>query len=148
VKLRFPVCESPSPVVEPVAEAHSANAPRSLNALLVDDDELVKSSVEPILPALGHALTAAESSEEALARIEGGFQPEVVILDLNMPGLGGIGTMPFLRAILPRVPVLPSAGRADQTAQDIAETYPFLTLLPKPFSMKQLREHLELIMLS
>jgi len=35
----------------------------------------------------------------------------VVILDMNMPGLGGIGTLPRLRALLPTVPVLLSTGR-------------------------------------
>ncbi|NTV75612.1 MAG: response regulator, partial [Holophaga sp.] len=56
------------------------------------------------------------------------------ILDLNMPGLGGTGTLPRLRALLPDVPVILATGRADQTALDLAAAHPAVLLVPKPFS--------------
>jgi CheY-like chemotaxis protein len=118
---------------------------RALNVLLVDDDEMIQSSVETILQSLGHAVITTPNGEEALARIETGFVPDVVILDMNMPGLGGSGTLPRLRAILPEVPVLLSTGRTDQVALDLAKTHPFVTLLPKPFSIKELQQRLETI---
>jgi CheY-like chemotaxis protein len=96
-----------------------------------------------VLEALGHSATAVSSGEEALVKLEAGFQPDVVILDMNMPGLGGSGTLPYLRALRPAVPVLLATGRADQTALDLVEAHPFVTLLSKPFSMKELQKHLE-----
>ena len=49
---------------------------------------------------------------------QAGLQPDIVILDMNMPGLGGSGTLPCLRALNPMVPVLIATGRIDQTALD------------------------------
>ena len=118
---------------------------RSLTVLLVDDDDLMKSSVQDILQSLGHAVFTTASGEEALVTILAGFQPEVVILDINMPGLGGSGTLPRLRALLPEVPVLLCTGRADQTALDLTKAFPSVTLLAKPFDFRELKQCLERI---
>jgi len=65
-----------------------------------------------------------------------------VILDMTMPGLGGKGTLPRLRELLPAVPVLLATGRADQEALELIAGYPFVTLMAKPFSFEVLRGHL------
>ena len=147
VRMRFPVCARETAGLEaetgPLAEATG----KSMSVLLIDDDDLIQSSMDAMLQTLGHAVSAASSGEEALARIEAGFRPDVVILDMNMPGLGGIGTLPRLRALLPTVPVLLSTGRTDQAALDLSQAHPFVTLLPKPFSMKEVRGRLASIKL-
>jgi CheY-like chemotaxis protein len=79
----------------------------------------------------------------ALAIIESGFLPDVVILDLNMPGLGGAGTLPRLRALLPTTPILLTTGRTDQIALDLVQSHSQVTLVSKPFSMMELQQHLE-----
>ncbi len=114
----------------------------SLDVLLVDDDELIQSSMQGMLQRLGHRVTLARRGEEALALLAAGLNPEVVILDVNMPGLGGAGTLPRLRALRPSLPVLLATGRADQTAQDLVQGHPFVTLLSKPFGMKELQAQL------
>jgi CheY-like chemotaxis protein len=101
--------------------------------------------MEIVLQTLGHAVVSTPSGEGALALIEGGFEPDVVILDMNMPGFGGGGTLPRLRALLPEVPVLLSTGRADQAAVNLAEAHPHVTLLPKPFSFVKLQQCLDLL---
>ncbi len=89
-------------------------------------------------------MVAAEArGEAALERMEKGYCPDVVILDMNMPGLGGAGTLPRLRVLNPAVPVLLSTGRADQMALDLIAAHPHVTLLPKPFTMAQLKDCLE-----
>jgi len=42
--------------------------------ILVDDDELIQSSMQAVLAVLGHRVTAALSGEEALRKVEAGFQ--------------------------------------------------------------------------
>ena len=111
--------------------------------LLVDDDELIRSSSQGLLDVLGHRATAAASGEEALAQLEAGLRPDVVILDLNMPGLGGAGhPAAAARSCCPGFPSLLATGRADQAALDLARAHPDVTLLPKPFSLEELRRHL------
>ena len=111
--------------------------------LVVDDDELIQSSMGTILQTMGHEVLTTPGGEQALAAIEAGFEPDVVILDMNMPGLGGIGTLPRLRSLLPCAPVLLSSGRTDQSALDLARAHPFVTLLPKPFTIQDLQRCLE-----
>jgi PAS domain S-box-containing protein len=143
VRLRFPACQPANPAAESRPEPASLATSRVLKVLLVDDDELIQSSMGTILQTLGHAVAISPSGEQALAKIEAGFKPDVVILDMNMPGLGGLGTLPRLRAMLPNVPVLLSTGRTDQGALDLAKAHPLVTLLPKPFAIKELQQTLE-----
>ena len=143
VEMLFPACEPQSGLSEPAIGSGSEQPHAALDVLVVDDDELVYSSIYAILETLGHRATPATSGEEALARLEAGFAPDVVILDINMPGLGGLETLPRLRALCPNVPVLIATGRTDQAVLDLARAHPGTTLLPKPFSMGELRRRLE-----
>ena len=145
VGMRFPACEPAATPAELADESRPSHAQGQLNVLLVDDDELFQGTQQAILNALGHRVTAAFSGEEALTEIEAGLQPDVVILDMNMPGLGGSGTLPRLRKLCPAVPVLLATGRADQAALNLVHAHPGVTLLSKPFAMKELVKHLEAI---
>jgi len=111
--------------------------------LLVDDDELVQKSTRMLLEIMGHRVTVAASGEEALRLLEQGLRPDAVILDMNMPGLGGKGTLPRLRELCARVPVFLATGRADQEALDLVASHPFVDLLSKPFSLEDLKGHLQ-----
>jgi len=143
VELFFPACEaldaSTDQVIEPVPEQ-----PRVvLQVLVVDDDELIHSAMQSLLEALGHKVTSVASGEAALGQLEAGLEPDVVLLDMNMPGLGGVGTLPRMRALRPELPVLISTSRVDQSALNFIAAHPFTTLMPKPFTLGQLRKHLE-----
>jgi CheY-like chemotaxis protein len=142
VRMRFPACEPAGEAIQTGAETRVQAARQALKVLLVDDDELIQSSTKAILQALGHGSLTAPDGESALAVIEAGFEPDVVILDMNMPGLGGIGTLPRLRSLLPEVPILLATGRADQTALSLVEAHQDVTLMLKPFGKRELQENL------
>jgi len=145
VRLRLPACE-PEGAGEPAQDEDGPEpaAPSGVvSVLVVDDDELVQGSLTIILEQLGHGVTLAASGEEALDRLGQGLRPDVVILDMNMPGLGGAGTLPRLRALWPGLPVLLSTGRVDQAAIALAEAHPHVQLLPKPFNVKEFKRTLK-----
>ncbi len=142
VTLRFPACE-PAGGEGPEASCTPEGSTRALDVLLVDDDELIRGSVEAVLRSLGHRVVSEPSGEAALAWLTSGRRPQVIILDINMPGLGGAETLRRLRALDPGLPVLLATGRVDPTAQELATTFPAVTLVPKPFTRAQLRSHLE-----
>ncbi|WP_306601977.1 ATP-binding protein [Geothrix sp. 21YS21S-2] len=143
VTLRFPASRpAPSPSGGGTAGGPKART-LALRVLLVDDDELIRTSIGPVLEALGHTVALASSGREALDRVGSGLIPDVVILDMNMPGLGGAETLPHLRAQCPALPVLLSTGRADQGALDLTLAHPRVALLAKPFTMADLRRALE-----
>lgn len=77
--------------------------------------------------------------------LEKGMVPDIVILDMNMPGLGGARTLPRLRQFCPAVPVILCTGRTDQTALNLAQAYPNVTLLSKPFGLRELQKQLQSI---
>jgi len=143
VHMRFPSCEPAALEKAPEVEVQDAPEPVGLTVLLVDDDELIQSSTQMLLELLGHTVTGVTCGEDALEKLESGYRPEVVILDINMPGLGGARTLARLRALEPMLPVLLSTGRVDQTAMNLLGAYPHVTLLPKPFTLSELRGYLE-----
>jgi len=141
IRLRFPASARRTAAAQELQTAGATGAP--LDVLLVDDDDLMQSALTMMLELMGHQVTTVGSGEAALARLEAGLQPSVVLLDLNMPGLGGAGTLPRLRRLCPELPVILVTGRADQTALDLVAGDDRVTLMPKPFSLKELQARLK-----
>ena len=140
--LTFPAQGQCAQVAEAAGRPRVKPGLRPLRVLLVDDDDLVLDAVAAVLGMLGHFPARAASGEDALGQLEAGLKPEVVILDLNMPGLGGAGALPRLRELAPHVPVLLATGRVDEAALALVAAYPGVRLLPKPFDMFELQEQL------
>jgi CheY-like chemotaxis protein len=143
VKIRLPAAGMVGALQPTEAVASTEPSPRGLSVLLVDDDELIISSMQAVLEALGHATIEASTGEEAIRLLERGLQADLVIMDMNMPGLGGMGTLPLLQARWPGLPVLLATGRADQEVLDLVAAHPQVALLAKPFSMSELEKALK-----
>jgi signal transduction histidine kinase/CheY-like chemotaxis protein len=58
------------------------------NVLLVDDEEIARYLVRQLLPRSRYQLTAVDNGEAGLARL-GEQAPDIVLLDINMPGMDG-----------------------------------------------------------
>jgi CheY-like chemotaxis protein len=142
VRLRFPACELAIQAIRQVPTSHPSPLSRSLTVLLVDDDALVLNATEAMLTGLGHRVVAALKGEEALTKLETGLAPDLVILDMNMPGLGGAGTLPLLRQRYPALQVILATGLADKVPWDLCKADPLVSLLAKPFGIVELRRHL------
>jgi CheY-like chemotaxis protein len=139
VRMRFPASEAAMQAQEAVPADRAEPSAGGLTVLLVDDDPLIQGAMQEVLEVLGHRVTPVLSGEAALAELAAGLRPDVVILDMNMPGLGGAGTLSRLRALNPTLPVLLATGRVDEYATEVAAAYPFVTLLSKPFSIRELQ---------
>jgi two-component system chemotaxis sensor kinase CheA len=64
-------------------------ARRSHTVLLIDDAPFFRNMLTPILKAAGYAVTAMGSASEALTMLHGGRRFDVVVTDLDMPGMDG-----------------------------------------------------------
>jgi CheY-like chemotaxis protein len=115
--------------------------------LTVDDDDLLQEAMAMLLDGLGHQQVVAMRGEDALALLAEGHRPDVVILDMNMPGLGGAKTLAHLRQLRPAVPVLLATSRVDTAIFDLLNLYPGVRLLSKPFTSEDLRRKLDEVVL-
>jgi len=82
--------------------------------LLIDDDASLLVTLSDFLKFEGYKILTADSGEQGLKRLEK-VTPDLIILDMSMPGMGGIG---FLREISsaegkPKYPVLVLTARAN-----------------------------------
>ena len=143
IRIRLPA------LAEGILEQASIGGPgarktRSLKVLLVDDDELIQATVPLLLQHLGHQPISATSGEEGLALLaDGSVRPDVVILDLNMPGLGGEATYLRLRQGHPHLPILIATGFMDPSTSRLIQGDPDAGCITKPFSIDELSRKLE-----
>src|SRR4051812_28341770 len=116
--------------------------PRRERILLVDDDEDIQAIVHLALVALGgFEVLVCSSGAAAVGQAPGGC-PDLILLDVQMPGMDGFQTLAGLRG-LPQttstpVILLTASVQAEQLAQ-----YRHLTILgviPKPFNALTLTE--------
>jgi two-component system cell cycle response regulator len=86
--------------------------------LLVDDERSVRGLVRALLKSQDHAVVEAENGVQALELVSQ-VQPDVILLDIEMPGLDGYGVLAALRARsdLADVPVVFLTGRT--TTDDV-----------------------------
>jgi two-component system, OmpR family, KDP operon response regulator KdpE len=73
--------------------------------LIVEDDSALRRSLRTTLDTLGFDVGEASNGEDALMRLRM-VDYEAVLLDINMPGIGGIETCRRIRRVFPRLPIL------------------------------------------
>lgn len=87
--------------------------------LIVDDDPFICDAVTLILSGAGHTVSAAGSGASAIAGVPT-LQPELILLDVRMPGMDGLETLTALRRDGVTVPVLMmTADNSPETLRDV-----------------------------
>ena len=76
------------------------------NILLVDDEPGMLRYIRTLLEVDDHKVQTASTGEEAIERVRKGLQPDVVLLDLLMPGIDGLQTLEQLRQMKPGMKVV------------------------------------------
>jgi DNA-binding NtrC family response regulator len=110
--------------------------------LIADDDESARTGLASLLSLWGYEVEEAADGKQALDRAVA-FAPAVVIADLVMPGLDGLGLLKPLSAALPNVAVILLTGHATvETAVSAMKegAYDYLT---KPVDPRRLKVLLE-----
>ena len=103
--------------------------------LLVDDDPGIRSVMRTVLEHEAYAIHEASDGEEALAFVAERGAPDLIILDLMMPGIGGLDVLKRLKADRATahcpIVVLTAAGATARQEADAAGADGFFE---KPFS--------------
>lgn len=88
--------------------------PQSPVILLVDDEADFRQATSKSLNRRGLEVEQAADGEQAINRVRE-KHPDIVLLDLKMPGMSGIETLKEIRAIAPSLPVIILTGHGDFT---------------------------------
>jgi DNA-binding response OmpR family regulator len=115
--------------------------------LLVDDAPDIRLLLRAVLQRSGHHLVDAESGAVALALLDDGLVPDVVILDIQMPGLDGWETLTRMRAheVGVDVPVLMLSVKASPHDMSRAWQLGCDGYLTKPFDIGDLAREVQAI---
>jgi CheY-like chemotaxis protein len=93
--------------------------------LVVDDETAIVSAFTETLQLDGYETVPALSAEAGLLLLDDGLMPDAVLLDLRMPGMGGLGFLLSLRAHPERrqipVAVVTADTHLDDTAQQAVQ---------------------------
>jgi PAS domain S-box-containing protein len=96
--IRLPLLEVPAPSRPRPAQREERRAESSRRVLVVDDNRDAAETLELLLQLWGHEVRSAYDGDEALSRVEE-FQPDVVLLDIGLPGMSGYEVARHIRAL-------------------------------------------------
>jgi PAS domain S-box-containing protein len=136
-QLYFPVFAAS--IAETAAEPKPLPQGNGERILFVDDEEPMARMGQAVLERLGFQATATTNPAEALAWFR--EQPDrfdLVITDLNMPGLDGLALARELQAARPGVPLILATGYSASLDAAAARKLGFSELLPKPYDLRSL----------
>jgi len=106
--------------------------------LIIDDEDVVLDSCTQILSGGGHEIATAGNGVEGLKLAES-FLPDLVFVDLKMPGISGFEVLEKIRAVDPAIVTIVITGYATVGSAVEAMKKGAYDFLPKPFTPEELR---------
>ena len=110
---------------------------QSPNVLVVDDEPALRKTLRSSLSASGFAVAEARSGEEALGVVQQQAF-DLVLLDINMPGAGGIDTCRKIRSFAPQVGIIMVTVRDSENDKVHALEAGADDYVTKPFRLREL----------
>lgn len=107
-----------------------------IQVLVVDDEPAIRRALRASLTELGFIIEEASRGEDAIQLVQMKLY-DAVLLDINMPGMGGIKTLLKLRAMFPRMPILMLTVQDSEDSKINALERGADDYITKPFSMRE-----------
>ena len=132
----------PRPPAEPGDESATTNVRVNVPVILIDDEPIVRLALKSMLARLGVTAEAFATGQDAVAFVERlpAKQGCIAIVDLTMPGMEGAEVIRLLRATDRPVQCVLMSGHADDYVKECARKLGTECLLPKPFSLDEVRQ--------
>lgn len=109
--------------------------------MVVDDEETISELLQAFLEGQGFEVVVAGDAEAALAKINR-EKPDIVMLDILMPGLNGIQCLQKIKEIKPETIVIIMSGLQDEEIAKEAITYGAYDYITKPFDLDYFKNNL------
>ncbi|MBN2810611.1 MAG: response regulator [Spirochaetales bacterium] len=110
--------------------------------LIVEDDVSVSGMVQALLEEEGYQVSTVPSAEKA-KEILNTEKPELALVDIILPGQGGMDLILELHTAYPDLKVVLTSGKIDMnksTFKVLAHQFGVISILPKPFTVEELLE--------
>jgi DNA-binding response OmpR family regulator len=117
----------------------------SATILIVEDEYAVARGVQYALQQEGYQVTVAPNGEDAL-KIAGELAPDLMILDVRLPGIDGFETLRRLRASGSKAPVLMLTARDEELDKVIGLELGADDYLTKPFGLRELMSRIKALL--
>jgi type II secretory ATPase GspE/PulE/Tfp pilus assembly ATPase PilB-like protein/ActR/RegA family two-component response regulator len=134
-------------VVEPPAPGGSRAPTQGKRVLLVDDEDQLRRVMRDLLEREGYVVVEAGDGVEALDQVDR-HAPDIIVLDLNLPGLDGFGVLSHLRSrrVTQEIPVIVLTARGDEENEIRVFEFGADDFLSKPFRARALSARLEAVL--
>lgn len=106
--------------------------------LLIDDEEVIRDACSQALVKTGHLLRSASTGEEGLKLIRE-FQPDLVLVDLKMPGKSGLEVLEEIETTDPNIVRIVITGYGTVASAVDAMKKGAYDFVPKPFTPEEIR---------
>ncbi|MBT8405776.1 MAG: sigma-54 dependent transcriptional regulator [Gemmatimonadetes bacterium] len=104
-----------------------------MDILIVDDEGNIRRALRALLETEGHHVVEAESAEDGLSEMDR-RTPDVVLLDLALPGMSGLEALPRIQAAAPEAAVIMMSGQASLTDAVAATRLGAFHFIEKPLT--------------
>jgi CheY-like chemotaxis protein len=107
--------------------------------LLAEDDRATRDMVQRALAADGHEVLVTQDGSEALERLQTAGRLDLMISDVQMPGLDGVALAEKGLAANPKLRVILMSGFADELGRADHLKAKIARIITKPFTLEQIR---------
>ncbi len=141
----LPLADVDDSAVETVAEDDDMTSEvrsEKRRVMIVDDEEMLVSIIKEFFERQGHGVVAFTTPEEAIEFLKNHEcdRLDFIILDLGLPGMGGLRCLEEIRKICNEIPVVIISGYVDHDVMKNPDKYGIRFCLSKPFSITDLAE--------
>ncbi len=106
--------------------------------LIVDDMDTQRMVAVRILQKLGYEVESASSGNSAIELIRSGYIPDILILDMIMPGLDGLDTYKAIQKLVPHIKTIIISGYAESARVKEAISLGVTSFFQKPYTIGKL----------
>ncbi|HEY0292406.1 MAG TPA: response regulator transcription factor [Hansschlegelia sp.] len=118
----------------------------SYRLLIADDHPLFRSALREAMSGGGATIVEAGSFDEASKALEADSSIDLVLLDLNMPGISGFSGLMYLRAQYPSVPVVVVSANEDPKVIRRCMEFGASGFIPKTLDVEKMREAVRVVL--
>jgi len=110
--------------------------------LVIDDEQGIRNLLDTLLSRKGYAVALADGGRKGLEHFRRD-RPDVVVLDLNMPDMGGVAVLEQIRALKPDQPVIVLTGAGTPEKEQQVHALGVNEFVEKEFSLHRLGDALK-----